>query len=123
MDLNRITLIGRLTHEPKLKEFNKKKCCQLGVATNYQYRGAGSSESKEQPSYHNVIAWGRLAEICFTYLQKGRRVYVEGRLKYNKWKDKEENLHIKTEIVADNVIMLDSKNKEQEKIEIKEEVL
>ena len=75
------------------------------LATNYS-RKDKNGELKEETEWHNVVAWGKLGEICTQYLAKGRQAYVEGRLRTRSWEDREGKTRTTTEIVADNVVML-----------------
>jgi single-strand DNA-binding protein len=108
MDLNKVMIIGRLTRDPELRTTpNGAQVCQLGLATNYVYTNQQSGQKVEQVEYHNVVLWRKLAEIAAQYLKKGRRVYIEGRLQTRSWDGKDGVKRSKTEIVADNMIMLD----------------
>src|SRR6185503_13102373 len=108
MDLNKVMIIGRLTRDPELKTTpNGASVCQLGIATNYVYTNQQSGQKVEQVEYHNVVLWRKLAEIANQYLKKGRRVYIEGRLQTRSWDAQDGSKRSKTEIVCDNMIMLD----------------
>jgi single-strand DNA-binding protein len=107
MDLNKVMIIGRLTRDPELRTTpNGASVCQLGLATNFVYTNQQSGQKVEQVEYHTIVLWRKLAEIANQYLKKGRRVYIEGRLATRSW-EKDGQKHSKTEIVADNMIMLD----------------
>ncbi len=108
MDLNKVMIIGRLTREPELRQTpNGASVCQLGLATNYVYTNQQTGQKVEQVEYHNVVMWRKLAEIANQYLKKGQRVYIEGRLVTRSWDAQDGTKRSKTEIVADNMIMLD----------------
>jgi single-strand DNA-binding protein len=109
MDLNKVMIIGRLTRDPELRTTpGGASVCQLGLATNYVYTNRQTGQKVEQVEYHNIVLWTKLAEIAHQYLKKGQRVYVEGRLQTRSWDDKNGGQkHYKTEVVADNMIMLD----------------
>lgn len=108
MDLNKVMIIGRLTRDPELRTTpNGASVCQLGLATNYVYTNQASGQKVEQVEYHNVVLWRKLAEIANQYLKKGRRVYIEGRLTTRSWDAQDGTKRSKTEIIADNMIMLD----------------
>jgi single-strand DNA-binding protein len=108
MDLNKVMIIGRLTRDPELRQTpNGASVCQLGLATNYVYNNQQSGQKVEQVEYHNVVLWRKLAEIANQYLKKGRRVYIEGRLVTRSWDAQDGTKRSKTEIVAENMIMLD----------------
>lgn len=107
MNLNRATILGNLTRDPEVRTTpNGKSVATFGVATNESWNDA-SGQKQERVEFHNVVAWGKLAEICGQYLTKGRKVYVEGRLQTREWEGQDGNKRQRTEIVADNVIMLD----------------
>ncbi len=108
MDLNKAMIIGRLTRDPELRTTpNGVSVCQLGLATNYVYTSQQTNQKVEQVEFHNVVLWRKLAEIANQYLKKGRRVYIEGRLQTRSWEGKDGVKRSRTEIIADNMIMLD----------------
>jgi single-strand DNA-binding protein len=108
MDLNKVMIIGRLTRDPELRTTpGGAQVCTLGIATNYVYTNAQSGQKVEQVEYHNVVLWRKLAEIAAQYLKKGRRLYVEGRLQTRSWDGQDGQKKYRTEIVGDNMIMLD----------------
>lgn len=108
MDLNKVMIIGRLTRDPELRTTpSGAQVCTLGLATNYVYTNPQTQQKVEQVEYHNVVMWRKLAEIAAQYLKKGRRLYVEGRLQTRSWDGQDGKKNYKTEIIADNMIMLD----------------
>lgn len=109
MDLNKVMIIGRLTRDPELRTTpGGASVCQLGLATNFVYTNQQTGQKVEQVEYHNVVLWRKLAEIAAQYLKKGRRVYIEGRLQTRNWDGNDGQKKNRTEIIADNMIMLDS---------------
>ena len=109
MDLNRAMIIGRLTRDPEVRSTNSgQSVTSFSVATNFSWNNK-DGEKQEQVEYHNIVAWRKLAEICGQFLKKGGRVYIEGRLQTRSWEGKDGNKRYITEIVADNMIMLDSR--------------
>jgi single-strand DNA-binding protein len=112
--LNRVMLIGRLTRDPELRYTpSGTAVCNLAIATN-RYGQDQSGERKEFTDYHDIVAWNqgnrKLAELCSQYLQKGRLVYVEGRLQTRSWDDAQSGQkRYKTEINASDVQFLDSR--------------
>lgn len=111
MDLNKVMIIGRLTRDPELRTTpNGSSVCQISLATNYVYTNQTTGQKVEQVEYHNVVLWRKLAEIANQYLKKGRRIYVEGRLQTRSWDAQDGSKKSRTEIVADNMIMLDGGN-------------
>ena len=112
--LNRVMLIGRLTRDPELRFTpSGTAVCNLALATN-RYGQDQSGERREFTDYHDVVVWNqgnrKLAELCGQYLQKGRLVYVEGRLQTRSWDDKDTGAkRYKTEVNANDVQFLDSR--------------
>ena len=108
-DLNRAQLIGRLTRDPELRYTpNGSGVCSFGIATNRTWT-TDTGEKREEVDFHNIVAWNKLAEICSQYLAKGRRVYVEGRLTTRSWTGQDGAQKTRTEIVLNDMIMLDAK--------------
>lgn len=107
MSLNRATIIGNLTRDPELRNTTSgQSVTNFSVATSSQWTDA-AGQRQERTEYHSIVAWGKLAEICSQYLAKGRKVYVEGRLQTREWETQDGQKRQRTEIVADNMIMLD----------------
>lgn len=106
MDLNRATILGRLTRDPEARTLpSGKPVSSFAVATNFIWR-TPEGEKQEKVEYHNVVAFGKLAEICNQYLNKGRQVYLEGRLQTREWEGQDGVKRTRTEIIADNMILL-----------------
>lgn len=109
MDLNKVMLIGRLTRDPELKSLaSGRSVVSFSVATGRQWTDAAGQKQK-QTEFHNVVAWGKLAETIHQYLHKASRIYVEGRLQTRDWTGQDGIKRYRTEIIADSMIMLDSK--------------
>lgn len=90
MDLNEVTLIGNVAQDPKRRDMpSGDPMVTFSVATNYQWRDPVTKEQKRDVDYHDVVAWGRLAEICAKYLQQGTKVWVRGRLKHREYVGKD----------------------------------
>lgn len=107
MNLNRAMIIGNLTRDPETRTTpNGQTVCNFSVATSSQWTNA-QGQKQERTEYHPIVAWGKLAEICSQYLGKGRKVYVEGRLQTREWEAQDGSKKQRTEIVAENMIMLD----------------
>ncbi len=107
MDLNRATLLGRLTRDPEVKSTpSGKTVANIGIATGRVWTDA-SGAKQEKTDFHNCVLWGKLGEIAGQYLSKGRRVYIEGRIETRDWVGQDGVKRYRTEIVADNLIMLD----------------
>lgn len=109
MSLNRVQLIGNLTRDPEVKQIpGGQMVATLGIATNFTWNDqSGQKQSKTE--FHNVVVWRKLAEICAQYLKKGGKVFIEGRLQTREWEGEDGVKRYRTEIVADNMIMLDGK--------------
>jgi single-strand DNA-binding protein len=107
--LNKAQIIGNLTRDPEVRQTNSgQMVATIGVATNRVWKDQQGNR-QEQPEYHNVVVWGRLAEICGQYLKKGSKVYFEGRLQTRSWEDESGKKNYRTEIVAEDMIMLTGK--------------
>ncbi|MFZ6015400.1 MAG: single-stranded DNA-binding protein [Patescibacteria group bacterium] len=107
MSLNRAMIIGNLTRDPELRNTSSgQSVTNFSVATSSQWNDV-NGQKQERTEYHPVVAWGKLAEICNQYLGKGRKVYVEGRLQTREWETPDGQKRQRTEIVAENMIMLD----------------
>lgn len=107
MDLNKAMIIGNMTRDPEVRTTpNGQSVCSFSLATNRSWTDA-AGQKQEQAEFHNIVAWGKLAEICGQYLAKGRKVYIEGRLQTREWETQEGAKRNRTEIVADNMIILD----------------
>lgn len=105
--LNKAMLIGNLTRDPELKKTTSgQSVCSFSIATNRVYTDA-SGQKKDQPDYHNIVAWGKLGEICGQYLVKGKKVYIDGRMQTRDWDGQDGVKRYRTEVVAENMIMLD----------------
>lgn len=107
--LNKVQIIGNLTRDPELRTTpNGQPVATIGVATNRSWNDA-TGEKREEVEYHDVVVWGKLAEICQQILAKGRKVYFEGRLQTRSWDAPDGSKRQKTEIVAQDMIVLDSR--------------
>jgi len=113
--LNRVMLIGRLTRDPELRSTNSGgSVCQFALATNRYGSDPQSGERREFTDFHDVVVWNqgnrKLADLCAQYLQKGRLVYVEGRLQTRSWDDQQTGAkRYRTEVNANDVQFLDSR--------------
>lgn len=109
MSLNKVQLIGNLTRDPELKQIpGGQVVVSFGMATNFTWKDQ-SGERQSKAEFHNIVAWRKLAEICGQYLKKGSKVYIEGRLQTRDWEGEDGTKRYRTEITADNMIMLDSR--------------
>lgn len=106
MSLNKVMIIGNLGKDPELRYTQSGSAvANLNIATNEAWTDK-NNEKQERTEWHRVVVWGRQAETCEKYLEKGRQVYVEGRLQTREWQDKEGVTKYTTEIVAQNVQFL-----------------
>lgn len=107
MDLNRATIIGRVTRDPEMRTTpSGQTVTTLSVATNRAWTD-NAGVKQERSEFHNCVLWGKLAEIASQYVTKGRRVYIEGRIETRDWTGQDGVKRYRTEIVAENMIMLD----------------
>jgi len=107
--LNRVQLIGNLTRDPELRYTpNGNAVCTFGLATNRTWT-TDSGEKREEVDFHRIVSWNKLAELCSQFLVKGRKVYVEGRLSTRNWTAQDGTQKSTTEVVIDDMILLDNK--------------
>src|SRR5918997_5759169 len=108
--LNKVQLIGNVGRDPELKYLaSGEAVTTFSLATNRRWRG-DDGQAHEQTEWHAVVAWRKLAEQCGEYLEKGRQVYVEGRLQTRTWDDPPSGQkRYRTEIVAEQLVLLDSR--------------
>jgi single-strand DNA-binding protein len=101
-------LIGRLGHDPDLKYTpSGTAIANFNLATNRSVKKDG--KWADETDWHKIVAWGKLAQICGEYLAKGSNTYIEGQLITRSWEDKEGNKRQTTEVIAKDIVMLDSK--------------
>ncbi len=120
--VNKVILIGHLGDDPIFTQLQSGTgVAQFSIATNEKWQSK-SGQSSEKTEWHSIVVWGKMAEHCARYLQKGSKAYVEGRLETKQWEDKQTGAkRYKTQIVATQVKFLDSKKdqvKEKEEVEI-----
>lgn len=107
--LNKVLIIGRLGRDPEMRYTpSGRPVTTFSVATSRTWNTSEGGRRTET-EWFNVVAWSNLAEICKQHLSKGRLVYIEGRLQTRHWEDPEGNKHSSTEIVANEMIMLDDR--------------
>jgi single-strand DNA-binding protein len=114
MDLNKVQLIGRSTTDVELQTIQSTghSVCNFTIATNRRYTNA-EGENIEESEYHRCTCYGKGAEILAQYVNKGKRMYVEGRLRTRKWDDTNGITRYTTEIIVDNFIFLDDARNQQ----------
>jgi single-strand DNA-binding protein len=104
-----LVLVGNLTRDPELRHTsNKKAVCSFGLATNRSWVPYDSDEKHEETEFHRIVAWDKLAETCHQFLRKGRKVYLEARLRTRNYTDKDDIKRTVTEIVLLEMVMLES---------------
>uniref|UniRef100_A0A831YQ24 Single-stranded DNA-binding protein n=1 Tax=candidate division WWE3 bacterium TaxID=2053526 RepID=A0A831YQ24_UNCKA len=107
--VNKVIIIGNLTRDPEMRYTpDGQAVTSFGVATNRRWKSK-EGEQKEDVEFHNLVAWGKLAELCSQLLKKGRKVYLEGRLQTRSWEGKDGVTRQRTEIVLEDMVLLDSK--------------
>lgn len=112
--LNKVELIGNLTRDPELRYTPQGTAvCTFSIATNRQWT-TDSGEKKEDAEFHRIVAWNKLAELCSQLLAKGRKIYVEGRLSNRSWTGQDGAQKNVTEIVINDMIILDSRREVKE---------
>jgi single-strand DNA-binding protein len=112
--LNKVELIGNLTRDPELRYTPQGTAvCTFGIATNRSWV-TDSGEKKEEADFHRIVAWNKLAELCSQLLSKGRKIYVEGRLSNRSWTGQDGAQRTVTEIVINDMIILDSRREASE---------
>lgn len=107
MNLNKAMVIGNLTKDPEVRSTSTGiNVASFSVATNIIWNDQ-NGQRQEKAEYHNVVAWRKLADICAQYLKRGSKVYIEGRLQTREWVGQDGVKRYRTEIIAENMIMLD----------------
>ena len=118
--LNKVMVIGNLGRDPEMRyTASGKPITTFSLATSRSWV-TSDGERKEATEWFNVVTWGNLAEICNQYLRKASRVYVEGRLQTKTWEDSDGNKHCRTELVANEMLILDSRHNQRREQEQQE---
>lgn len=108
--VNKVIIVGNLGRDPETRYApSGGAICNITIATSRSWKDKTSGEKREETEWHRVVFYDRLAEIAGEYLKKGRSVYVEGRLKTRKWQDKEGQDKYTTEIIAEEMQLLGSR--------------
>lgn len=109
--MNKVILIGNLGDEVKMHQFDEMNSIgRFPIATSESYTSKETGEKVTQTEWHNIVVRNKLAEICGKYLKKGDKVYVEGKLKTRKWQDNTNQDRYTTEIIANEVVFLNTKS-------------
>ena len=105
--MNKAILIGRLGNDPETKTMNSgDSVCNFSLATSEKWTKDGQKQEKTE--WHKITAYRKLADVCGNFLEKGSQIYVEGKITYREWQDKEGQKRVSTEIIADKVEVLGS---------------
>lgn len=124
MNLNKAELIGNLVGDPVAKKLpSGQSVVRFRLATTTAMKDARTKAVHQKPEYHQILAFGKLADVSARYLKKGDRVYVDGRLTSSNWQDKSGVKHQKTEIVLNNLIMLGSKKRNADSEKTNDDVI
>lgn len=111
---NRVIIAGNLTRDPEYKQLpSGQGVCRLGLASNRQFKNRQTGMQIQEVCYVDIDVWGPQADSCNQYLQKGRGVLVEGRLKFDTWQDQQGQTRSKHSIVADRVVFLSAGNQDE----------
>jgi single-strand DNA-binding protein len=103
MNLNKVFLIGNLTRDVVLRTTpSGQSVADFGLATNRVWSGS-NGQKQQEVEFHNIVVWGKMAELCNQYLAKGRMVFIEGRIRTRSWQDANNQKRYKTEIIAENI--------------------
>jgi len=104
--VNKAILIGNLGKDPEIRSTTSgQRVANFSLATSRSWTGQ-DGQRQEKTEWHSIVVWGKLVDICEKYLQKGKQVYIEGRIETRSWQDKEGQTKYKTEIVCDQMTML-----------------
>lgn len=110
--VNKVILIGNITRDPEIKTTpTGQTIATFGLATNREWT-TSARERKSLAEFHSIVVWGKLAEICHQLIKKGQMVYIEGYLKTRSWDNENGTKSFRTEIVADDMILLDRPKRE-----------
>lgn len=109
--VNKVILVGNLGRDPEVRYSPEGSAlCNISIATTSNWKDKNTGERREETEWHRVVMYNRLAEIAGEYLRKGRPVYIEGRLRTRKWQNKEGQDVYTTEVIADQMQMLGSRD-------------
>lgn len=120
--LNRAQVIGNVTSDSELKSTaSGQSVANFGVATNRKWKDKDGNE-QEQTEFHSIVVWGKQADTLSNWIRKGAKIFVEGRLQTRSWEDQSGSKHYKTEIMAENIILLGSPKTKKEDASEEEEI-
>lgn len=106
--INKLILIGNVGKEPEIKQFEGGKVARLSLATSEKFKDR-QGQQQEKTQWHNCVIWGKLADVCESYVHKGSKLYIEGKVEYRKYSAQDGTDKYVTEVIVRNFQMLDSK--------------
>ncbi len=114
--LNKVMLIGHLGGKPELRYLpqTERAVAKFTLATNERYFNPSTNESTDRTEWHNIVAWGKLAEFCEKYLDKGKQIYLEGKLRHRSYEDRDGNKKYATDVEAENITFLGKREDQTE---------
>ncbi len=113
--VNKVILIGNLGKDPEVRVLDSgAKLARFPLATSESYQDKQSGERREITEWHNIVVWRGLADVAESYLRKGSKVFVEGKIRTRNWQDETGNTRYSTEIIADNFTMLTPRQEGQQ---------
>lgn len=112
MSVNKVILIGNLGSDPEVSFHGERAMCKFSLATNERWTKNG--EKKEKTTWHRVVAWGKVAELCGEYLSKGRQVYIEGKIDNRSWDKDDGTKGYASEVLVRDVTFLGGGEKRQQ---------
>lgn len=111
--VNKVIILGRLGSDPELRQTSGgASVANFSLATTEKWTDK-SGEKKSHTEWHRIVVWGKLADVCSTFLRKGKQAYVEGKLQTREWQDKDGQTKYTTEIVASSVQFVGDRNSEK----------
>jgi single-strand DNA-binding protein len=120
VSVNRVILIGNLGRDPELRYTpSGQPVAKFPIATSEKWKDK-DGQLQQRTDWHNIVAWGRQAEVCKEYLKKGSPIYIEGRIQSRSYDDKDGNRKYITEIVVNRIQMLGKKGEESPEVETPE---
>ena len=110
--LNKVLLIGRLGQNPELRYLpqTERPVAKFSLATNERFFNPNTNESDDRTEWHRIVVWGKLAEFCEKYLNRGKQILLEGKIRTRNWQDRDGNKRYTTEIEAQNIVLLGKKD-------------
>lgn len=120
-DLNKVMIIGRLGKEPEMRYTANGNAVTTFTVASGRQRKTAEGDVREETEWFRVVTWSKLAEICNQYLSKGSRVYIEGRLQTRSWEGQDGQKRWSTEVVANDMIILDNRAKDVDRAPVEED--